>query len=364
MMHLLGDDMVSIIVPVYNVVKYIDKCITSIISQTYRDIEAIFIDDCSDDGTSEILDRYALEDSRITIVHQCARGGVSRARNIGLSKARGEYIMFVDSDDWIDDDIVEKCVNNFQKGNVNYFGFKRILPNGKAEVTMMVPVDFDKQRMIADVIHMYKDDEKYFTYSIRCVCGKLFEKSIIEKNNIRFKEGLQIGEDGIFMLQYYWYTDGINLISSIGYNCNCTNTSSLTRGYNPARYEQKCMEYENTKQVLYGLEGYKECDIVSGSLINSLFTMADSLLGANLKAFRRRLIPLDKCFSDSISFLDRYKKEIKGIKLDDTSYVDGGYRVIYKLISLPSSILVFFMLFLKIARKAERAFPKKNRKII
>ncbi|MBQ8301255.1 MAG: glycosyltransferase [Clostridia bacterium] len=101
---------ISVIVPVYNVEKYIEKCLDSIINQTYKNLEIILIDDGSTDNSCRICDEYALRDERFTVVHN-ENGGVSVARNAGLKKATGEYIMFVDSDDYVESDIAEVLMN-------------------------------------------------------------------------------------------------------------------------------------------------------------------------------------------------------------------------------------------------------------
>lgn len=99
--------MVSIIVPIYNAEQYISKCIESILAQTYRDFELILVDDGSTDMCGKICDEYAKQDSRVHVIHQ-ENKGVSAARNAGISLAKGEYIMFVDSDDFITENMLEK----------------------------------------------------------------------------------------------------------------------------------------------------------------------------------------------------------------------------------------------------------------
>lgn len=93
---------ISVIVPVYNTKDYIRNCLDSIINQTFSDIEVILVDDCSSDGTSALLDEIATADKRITVIHKSENSGVSESRNIGLQSSKGEYISFVDSDDWLD----------------------------------------------------------------------------------------------------------------------------------------------------------------------------------------------------------------------------------------------------------------------
>lgn len=104
-------EVVSIIIPVYNVKEYIDECIISIVNQTYSNLEIILIDDGSSDGSAEICDRWASKDSRIHVAHQGNRG-VSAARNTGLFMSKGEFISFVDADDWLETDEIEKLVSH------------------------------------------------------------------------------------------------------------------------------------------------------------------------------------------------------------------------------------------------------------
>lgn len=98
--------LISVIVPVYNVENYLCKCVDSIINQTYNNLEIILVDDGSTDGSASICDEYVLKDSRVKVIHK-ENGGVSSARNIGIAEASGEYICFVDSDDWLELDYFE-----------------------------------------------------------------------------------------------------------------------------------------------------------------------------------------------------------------------------------------------------------------
>ena len=110
--------LLSIIVPVYNVKSYLKKCVESIINQTYKDIQIILVDDGSTDGSQFICNELAKKDSRITIVHK-ENGGTALARNKGLEKAKGEYITFVDSDDWLEPDMYQKLISYIEKENAD-----------------------------------------------------------------------------------------------------------------------------------------------------------------------------------------------------------------------------------------------------
>ena len=109
------DIKVSVIVPVYNAEKYIKRCLDSILAQSYRYFEVLLIDDGSTDNSGKICDEYALNDNRIRVIHK-ENSGVSATRNIGITEAKGDYIAFVDSDDYIRSDMFEKMVKNAEKG--------------------------------------------------------------------------------------------------------------------------------------------------------------------------------------------------------------------------------------------------------
>ena len=110
--------LISVIVPVYNVRKYIEKCIYSIINQTYKNLEIIIIDDGSTDGSETLCDKFKDKDQRVIVLHQ-KNSGQSRARNKGLEIASGEYIGFVDADDWIDNDFFEKLIEKSEKEDLD-----------------------------------------------------------------------------------------------------------------------------------------------------------------------------------------------------------------------------------------------------
>ena len=109
---------VSIIIPVYNVEQYLAQCLDSVINQTYKNIEIICVNDCSLDNSFKILDEYSKNDKRIKIINRENNGGLSAARNTGLDNASGKYIYFLDSDDWIDLDYIEKMLNAAIKNEV------------------------------------------------------------------------------------------------------------------------------------------------------------------------------------------------------------------------------------------------------
>ena len=110
--------MISIIIPVYNVSQYLNECIQSVVNQSYKDFECILIDDGSSDGSEIICDQWEQKDSRIKVIHQ-PNQGVSKARNRGIAEVQGEYITFIDSDDWIDSNYLNALLQPIEKYNVD-----------------------------------------------------------------------------------------------------------------------------------------------------------------------------------------------------------------------------------------------------
>lgn len=180
--------MISVIVPIYNVEKYLIKCIESIINQTYKDLEIILVDDGSTDSSGKICNEFATKDNRIKVIHK-KNGGLSSARNIGLDICKGNYISFIDSDDYIELDMYEKMIKIIvnKKVDIVSCNYNHIY-NNKKVAFFKVGVD----ELIKNKNLLY---EKIFTYSNfdLVVFNKLYKATIFE--NIRFPVGISPAED-------------------------------------------------------------------------------------------------------------------------------------------------------------------------
>lgn len=203
---------VSIIVPVYNVAPYLRQCMDSIINQTYRNIEIICIDDGSTDESGKILDEYAKSDDRINAVHT-NNAGVASARNTGLSLASGEYLLFVDGDDWIDTATCQKAVSSISTEAVDVVMWpyiREFSDHSDPKIIFQGQKLFDEtacrklqRRMIGlsdeELAHPENAD------ALSTVWGKLYRREMIEQNHLRFEDLSHIGtyEDGLFNLHYF-----------------------------------------------------------------------------------------------------------------------------------------------------------------
>ena len=215
-----GKPLISVIVPVYNVEKYIHRCVDSIINQTYTNLEIILVDDGSPDRCSEICDEYANKDSRIKVIHQ-KNSGLSAARNAGLDICTGDYIAFVDSDDYLDIDYFQ--VLESKRDNVDFIGcgFKRIKQNGTKDFVFMTNEDVCVSGK--ELLYKYYDDVLYnIGINPITVWGKLYKKEIW--NRMRFLEGI-IFEDMYLMPQILLSAPNIKFISYDGYNYREVDTS-------------------------------------------------------------------------------------------------------------------------------------------
>lgn len=215
--------LISIIVPVYNNQDVLKICIESILSQTYKNIQLILINDGSTDNTKEICEWYREKDSRITVIHQ-ENHGVSFSRNIGLDNATGKYITFVDSDDKIDSTYVEKMINK--------------LDAGKNELVICEYADVDytgeiiEQHVNKELTGDLKKDYCKVHFSgpfLAGMLGKIYVLDIIKKYHIRFDETMDYCEDSVFNNTYFLYVNKYEFIDECLYYYVHNNMNSLSR---------------------------------------------------------------------------------------------------------------------------------------
>lgn len=206
---------VSVIIPVYNCEKYLEDCIESLINQTLKECEFIFVNDGSKDKSEEIIKKYTDKDKRIILINQ-KNSGVSVARNVGIKKATGEYIGFVDADDYVENDYYEKLYNVAKKNQCEIvIGDFKAEINGKYNKFNM-PFTKDKvmnKEYIEDKIYPFFIRED----SLNAVWNKLYKSSIINNNKIEFPIGLDLGEDGLFNVRAFTYCSRCFFMDYSGY---------------------------------------------------------------------------------------------------------------------------------------------------
>lgn len=250
MQRSVKEDLISIVVPVYKAELFVGKCIESILNQTYQNIELILVDDGSPDNSGAICDAYAREDSRVVVIHT-KNGGVSSARNIGIDSAKGKYIAFVDSDDYIDADFLSHAMNGFQVNDIDLFiGGIRI-------------ETFKKGKIIKEEI--YNGTNKVYTitqlldsfnieYEFIVICGiwsKVYRTSIIRSNNIYFDLNMNLGEDTVFLCDYLRVISRVFFSNKDYYHYYRGNEESLFSKYHPNRFEIYVKVYSKLLDLMH-----------------------------------------------------------------------------------------------------------------
>ncbi len=201
---------ISVIVPVYNVEQYLSRCIDSILVQSFTDFELLLIDDGSTDKSGIICNEYAKTDKRIKVFYK-KNGGVSSARNFGIDQAICDYIVFVDSDDYLHVDYLSNLIRY------------------DADIVICGKTDFGSSSETYKYEKIKVDRENIGRYLSRLIAespigvpwGKLFKHEIINKNNIKFDESLFVGEDHVFVQEYLIHCQSIQFIDYTGYNYFC-----------------------------------------------------------------------------------------------------------------------------------------------
>lgn len=227
------EPLISIIVPVYKAEKYINRCIDSILSQTYKNIEVILVDDGSPDRCPEICDRYANSNNRITVLHK-KNGGVSSARNTGLGKITGDYVCFVDSDDYLSNDaLMNLCTAAINEKAPYVAGMCGI--EGKKAVKNVIKEKrkFYVQKNPEELLSYIVENGSYSPYA------KLYSAEIIQKNHIRFREDMKIAEDTVFLRTYLKFCNLVCMIPNVVYKYNEDNENSLSK----KAYAEYCRLY-------------------------------------------------------------------------------------------------------------------------
>lgn len=235
--------LVSVIVPIYNCEKYLNQCIQSLIEQTYKHLEIILINDESIDNSGNYCDNWQAKDNRIKVFHKKNKG-VSSTRNYGLNNATGKYITFIDGDDWILNDTIEKMINHIDDVDCVYCGCKFYYTENNC-----VDYTLPNQMISKDNFNnFYVELDRKFAFS--SCCGKLYKKSILDKYNIRFEEGFAILEDGMFVQDYLKCCNKIRFLSETNYIYRQREgEQTLNKKFNINEKDALNLKYKKEKQL-------------------------------------------------------------------------------------------------------------------
>lgn len=228
-------ELVSVIIPAYNARDYIERCLDSICSQTYKSLEIIIVNDGSNDNTLEFCERYAVKDSRIKVIDQI-NSGVSEARNTGLKNATGKYVQFVDADDYLDKTITRRLVENIADTELVVSSFYKNNKDGLCEDERVYSGTVD----IAEYAELMTWHPSDFYFGV--VWNKLFKRDLIINNNLFFDRNINFGEDFIFNMEYLKLIKKVKLLPEYLYYYTDNNAESLTGKEPPCERRMKQRE--------------------------------------------------------------------------------------------------------------------------
>lgn len=250
----MGEVLVSVIVPVYNVEQYLDRCLKSITDQTYKNIEIILVDDGSPDNCPKICDDWAQKDPRIKVLHK-ENAGAGMARKSGFEISTGRYVLFVDSDDYVAENLVERCLNTALQYNADTvaYGKSVVYSDGQIKSPKNAP-----SQQIFEAAHITQAFlPSLFNGSLGIGVGlwsKMFSVDIIKRNNITFySERDVVSEDSIFCLEYFSKASKVAVISD-GLYFYRKNEGSLTQNFNPERGLKNNAFLEKSFEVINDLK--------------------------------------------------------------------------------------------------------------
>lgn len=251
--------LVSIIVPVYKAKEYLDQCVQSLRSQSHSNLEIILVDDGSPDECPALCDAYAAKDERIRVIHK-ENGGLSSAREIGIQNASGDYILVVDSDDWIESDTVASCIEAAQRDNADcvMFGYIREYPE-KSIDTPLFDAGFkydeahSEEKIHRRIVGLVSEElhEPQRIDSLSSVCMKLYRTKVARKGRIVSERVVGTSEDTIFNL---YALDGcrISYINRCFYHYRKTNAQSITTAYKADLAEKWDVMYSVVQEYIDG----------------------------------------------------------------------------------------------------------------
>lgn len=233
----------SVIVPIYNAQATLNRCVDSILDQNFDDMELILINDGSPDRCGEICGEYARKDSRVRYFSK-PNGGVSTARNLGLDQARGSYVLFVDSDDYVSEnyfEVLEQIGEEF-----DFVMFSSKVTDGKTVTPRILTpcASLDADESVEQFCHAW------YTKSLTSPVTKRYRRAIIEQRKLRFMKQLYVGEDKSFNVMYIMGCGSCRITDAALYWINVENENSLSRKPRPDLYEQLTMLSELTQKTL------------------------------------------------------------------------------------------------------------------
>lgn len=235
---------ISVIVPVYKAEKYLHRCVDSILSQTFTDFELILVDDGSPDNSGVICDEYAVKDMRVKVLHK-NNGGVSSARNVGLDSAQGEWLLFLDADDWLSCNTFDECLRIGDNCDIIRFGYNSVFDeNG----------DITKKRLpdvaaLKDYLRLVIERK-----TTMAIWGAMYKRSIFKLNKIYFDTTIRMGEDWVVLVNVILHSKNIKFLSLPLYQYNRYNEESCVNNFSFGKQLEMVKAYAMIVNILESKE--------------------------------------------------------------------------------------------------------------
>lgn len=322
---------ISIIIPLYNCEKYICRCLNSIVKQTYKNLEVIIVNDGSKDNSEKVCLDF-INEKKLSNFHYFYKnnGGVSSARNFGISKASGDWLMFVDADDFLDEICLEKLCSAIDINSEMVVGnFATYYSNGKKVRSPFVsPKKNQKKSYLLNILNeKISSNYEYNLYKAsRAVWAKLYNKKIINSNKMIFNENIKLFEDGLFNLIYVNKINNINFVNEVVYYY-FENNESATKKYYPSRFE-------DDKYKILQVESVLDND------------SEEILIAKQLFYYNLFISSLDKCLFHKLNNQPNYKKkEMLKVVIREHYYKNLFNKRIFKFLGLKQKIIFILLYF-------------------
>lgn len=316
---MISNFLISIVIPVYNVSAYLRQCLESIINQSYSHLEIIVVNDGSTDDSLSICEEYQIKDSRIKLINQ-ENKGLSGARNRGIDTATGDYILFIDSDDWIHLDTCQLLIDNVKKINTDVvlFSYVKEFSNYSEEKFILdgdlIFYEQESGKIHRRIIGLYEEELAHPENADTMVTawGKLYKTEIIKNNKIYFTDCKMIGtEDMLFNAYCFKYVKSISNLHHCLYHYRKNNQSSLTSVYKTNLYNQWHTLYATVGAFLEKEQlGFQFQQALKNRISLGIIGMGLNELYAN-KSLYTKYVRLKKMLNDK-----RYREAVKELPLN------------------------------------------------
>lgn len=269
---------ISIIIPVYNAERYIEKTINSILNQSFKDIEIVIVNDGSTDNSHNICADYAVKDSRIKYFKR-ENKGVSAARNYGIDAAKGDWIAFVDADDYIDKDTLKRVYDVIKEDNADVviFGYVKEKINAKLTSDFKFTdnvMDYSERNFYCELL--FNNKVKGFSWN------KVYKKEILDSKNIRFDKDVYINEDLLFNVQYFQYVEKIRYIDSGVYHYVTTPEAATVSALN----EKHLTSFIAYEKMLEMSKNKEDKELIRLSFIGMLIYMGKRIIKKGCSSYK------------------------------------------------------------------------------